>query len=127
MGEDAQDELASLRLMSSCGQCGAEATFVLAEAALNVPALVVEHARKALPNGSPVGRLRPASAGVATVQGDDAPIDAEFLATKAVVVLGIVTGVGQHRVKSQDTCGLAHGGCEVQRWLGLSEQQVVLG
>ena len=55
MGQDTQDEFASLSLMSSGGECGAEATFVLAEATLDVPALVVEHARKALPEGSPVG------------------------------------------------------------------------
>jgi len=75
VGEDTQDELAPLGLMSSRGQRGAEATLVLAEAPLDVPALVVEHARKALPEGSPIGCLRPAPAGVAAVQGDDAPGD----------------------------------------------------
>ena len=35
MGQDTQDEFASLSLMSSGGECGAEATFVLAEATLD--------------------------------------------------------------------------------------------
>jgi len=39
VGEDAQDGLASSSLMASRGRRGAEATFVLAEAALDVPAL----------------------------------------------------------------------------------------
>ena len=121
VGQDTQDEFASLSLMSSGGECGAEATFVLAEATLDVPALVVEHARKALPEGSPVGRLRPAPAGVAAVQGDDAPADAEFLAAEAVVVLGIVAGIGQHRAKGHDARGLSHGGGEVRRVLAWAD------
>ena len=35
VGQDTQDEFASLSLMSSGGECGAEATFVLAEATLD--------------------------------------------------------------------------------------------
>lgn len=46
MGKDAQDEFTPLSLMAARGQDGAEAALVLAEAALDVPAMVVGHFEK---------------------------------------------------------------------------------
>jgi hypothetical protein len=52
-------------------------------------------------------------AGVAAVQGDDAPGDAKLLAAKAVVMLGVKAGIGQHRAESRDACCLAYDGRQV--------------
>jgi hypothetical protein len=62
---------------------------VLTETALDVPALMIKDPRKALPEGSPIRRLRPAPPGVAAVQGNDAASDAQIFAAEGVVVLGI--------------------------------------
>ena len=86
---------------------------MLTEAALDVPALMLQGPGKASPEGPSVGRLRPAPPGVAAVQGDDTPGDAQFLAAKAMVVLGIVSSIGQHRAESHDAGCLAHDRREV--------------
>jgi hypothetical protein len=86
---------------------------MLTEAALDVPALVIEGAREALPEGSSTRRLRPAPPGVAAVQGDDAAFDAKFVPAEAMVMLGVVARISQHRVQSYDGRGLAQGGREV--------------
>lgn len=86
-----------------------------------MPALVVERARKALPEGSAVLCLRPAPAGIAAVQSDDAPADAEFLAAEAVVVLGIVARVTEGGVDRDPFRSLAHGRGEVRRVLARTE------
>jgi hypothetical protein len=117
VGEDAQDELAPLRLMAACGEGGSEATLVLAEAAFDVPALVIKDARKVLVEGSPVGRLRPAPPGVSSVQGNDAALDAEFIAAETMVVLSVVASIGQNRAQRHERSGLAHSGCEIGRVL----------
>lgn len=90
---------------------------MLAKAALDVPALVVEEARKVLAKGTSVGRLRPAPPSVPSIQGNDAALDAKFIAAEAMVVLGVVAGIGQYRAQIQERGGLAHGGCEVRRVL----------
>lgn len=86
---------------------------MLTEATLDVSALVVKHTRKAMPEGPPIGCLRPAPPGVAAVEGDDAPGDAKVLTAKAVVVLGVKASIGQYCAKGHDAGGLAHDGREV--------------
>jgi hypothetical protein len=56
----------------------------------------------------------PTKTGVAAVQGDDAALDAKFVPAEAMVVLGIIPCIGQHRVQSYDGRGLAQGGREVR-------------
>lgn len=90
---------------------------MLAEAALDVPALVVEEARKVLAESTPVGRLRPAPPSVPSVQGNDAAPDAKFIAAEAMVVLGVVAGIGQNRTQIQERGRLAQSGREVGRVL----------
>ena len=94
---------------------------MLTEAALDVPALMIQVPRKALPEGLLIRRLRPAPPGVAAVQGDDASGDTQFLAAKAVVVLRIIASIGQHRAERQDAGGLAHDRREVGRVLARAE------
>lgn len=75
---------------------------MLAEATLDVPALMIKHPRKASPEGSPAGRFWPAPPGVAAVQGNDGASNAEVFAAKAMVVFGIVASIGEHRVENHD-------------------------
>ena len=133
MGEDPEREFAPLRGRAAGGEGGAEAPFVLAEAALRMPALVVQRTWEAPAHRAPVGRLRPAPPGVARVERDDAPAHAELLAAEPVVVLGVVARVGQRRVEGHEGGRLPHGGGEVGRVLagtdagGRAEDQVRAG
>ena len=90
MGENAQDQLASLRECPTRGQGGAESALVTAERALGMPALMVERLRETLTHLAPVSRTRPAPPHVAGVQLDHGPAHTEFLSAEPVVVLGIV-------------------------------------
>lgn len=90
---------------------------MLAEAALGMPALVVERAVEAFAHAPPIWRLRPASPGVAPVEADDRAPDTEFFATEPVIVLGIVASVAQDGSdRNQPPC-LPQGGSEVGRVL----------
>jgi hypothetical protein len=118
VGEDPEREFAPLRSRTAGGEGGTEAALVLAEAALRVPALMVQGAREAPAHRAPVGRLRPAPPGVARVERDDALPQAQLLAAEAVVVLGVVARVRQRRVEGHEGGRLPHGGGEVRRVLG---------
>lgn len=90
---------------------------MLAEAALDVPTLVIKNAGKVLVEGSPVGRLRPTPPCVPPIQGNDAAPDAEFIAAETMVVLSVVARIGQNHAQSYERSGLAQSGCEVGRVL----------
>ena len=90
---------------------------MLAEAALDVPALVIKGIGKVLAESSSTRRLRPAPPCISPVQGNDAVLDAEFAAAETMVVLGVVARIGQNRAQGYECSGLAHGGCEVGRVL----------
>ncbi len=92
MGEDAQDKFVLLGAVATCGQGGAEASLVLAEGALDVPALVAGCGREVPPQRVSAGRPGRALACVAGVERDHALAQAEFLAAEAMVVLGVGAG-----------------------------------
>ncbi len=117
MGEDAKDEFAGLGVIAAGGQSRSEPPFVLTEAALCVPALVVEGAVEAFAHAPSVWRLRPAPPGVAPVEADHRPPNAEVFAAEPVVVLGVVTRIAQDSVDSDQRACLPHGGNEVGRVL----------
>jgi hypothetical protein len=118
VGEDAQDEFACLSFSAAGREGGTEAAFVLAESALRMPTLMIQGAREAPAHCTPVGRLRPASPGVAPIERDDAPAHAEFFAAEAVIVLGVVARVRQRGIEGEQAGGLAHRRGEVGRVLG---------
>ncbi len=74
----------------------------------------VERLREPAPHGVPVGRLRPAAAGVAAVEGDDGLPYAEVLAAETVVVLGVVARVAEGCVDPDQPGCLSHGGRDVR-------------
>ena len=117
MGEDPEDNLMPLRGGGVGGQGRAEAAFVLAEAALCVPSLMVQGARELPPHGAPVKRFRPAPAGIAWIERDDTVPHPALLAAKAVVVLGIIARIGKRGVEGQEGSRLPHRWGEVGRVL----------
>jgi hypothetical protein len=90
---------------------------VLDDAALDVLALVVEAAGKVLAESTPIGRLRPTPPCISSVQGNDAALDAKIVAAEAMVVLGVIAGIGQNRAQIHERGGLAHRRREVGRVL----------
>ena len=90
---------------------------MLTEAALGVPALIVERPVEVPLHGAPIRRLRPAPCGVARVEADHRLPNAKFFAAEAVVVLGIITRVGEGGVDPSQRGGLPHGRAEVGRIL----------
>ena len=90
VGEDAEHGFASPSRVAASRQGRPEAALVLAEAALGMPALVVERAREALAHRAPVWGFRPAPSRVAAAEADHGPADAERVAAWAVVVPGVV-------------------------------------
>ena len=116
MREDAEQDLAPLRPRAVGRERGTEPALVAREQALGVPSLSVEGAREPALHFAPVRRERPAPAHVARVQRDDAPRDAER-AAEPVVVLRVIPGVAEQRVRCEQARGLAHGGRELGRVL----------
>ena len=94
---------------------------MLAEPALDVPALVVERLGKAVAHGAPVSGLGPAAPCVAAVESDDGLPDAEVFPAKAVVVLGVIACITQSDVDAEQPRRLAHGRGEVWRVLARAE------
>ncbi len=90
---------------------------MLAEAALDVPTLVVEGFWETMTHGSPIGRFGPAPPRVAPVEADERAGNTKLLAAEAVVVLGVVAGIAEHSVQRDVLGGLTHGGDEVGRVL----------
>lgn len=90
---------------------------MLAEPALDVPALVVEGLWKAIPHRAAIWSLRPAAPRVAAVEADHGLADAEILAAEAVVVLGIIAGIAERGVDRDQPRRLSHGRGEVRRVL----------
>jgi hypothetical protein len=90
---------------------------MLAEAALDVPALMIKDIGKVLAQGSPVGCLRPAPPGVSSVQSNNAAPDAKIVAAEAMVVLGVVACIRQNCAQIHKRGGLAQRGREVRRVL----------
>jgi hypothetical protein len=90
---------------------------VLAEAALGVPALIVERLVEVLPHGAPIGGLRPALACMARVAPAHCPPNVQLLTAEAVVVLGIVARIGQRGIDPGQCGGLPHRRGEVRRVL----------
>lgn len=117
MGEDPEDNLTPLRGGGVGGQSRAEAAFVLAEAALCVPSLMVQGARELPPHGAPVKRFRPAPAGIAWIERDDTVPHPALPAAEAVVMLGIIARIGKRGVEGQEGSRLPHRRGEVGRVL----------
>ena len=90
---------------------------MLAEAALGVPALIVDGFRKMTAHGAAVGRLGPSATGVTAVEADERLSHAEVLSAEAVVVLGVIARVAQGGIDVNQARGLAHGRGEVGRIL----------
>lgn len=87
---------------------------MLAEPALDMPALVVEGLGKAVSHGTSVRGLGPTAPCVAAVEADHRLPDAEVVAAETVVVLGVVAGVTEGGVDRDPFRSLAHGRGEVR-------------
>ena len=90
---------------------------MLAEAALDVPTLVIKGMGKVLAESSSRRRLRPAPPCISSVQDNDA----ELVAAEAMIVFGVVARIGQNRAQSDECSGLAHSGREVGRVLARTD------
>ena len=117
VGDDAQKEFAGLRSRLAGGQGWIEAALMLAEAALDMPTLVVEGFWETMAHGPPIGRFGPVPPCVAAAEADQRAGNAQLLAAEAVVVLGVVAGIAEHSVQRDVLGGLTHGGDEVGRVL----------
>lgn len=117
MRDDAQDLFTALGARAVRGERRAQPPLVAAEAALGVPALPVERARKAPPQGAPVGRHRPAMAHVARIELDDRAAEAQGLPAEAMVVLGIIGRIRQRGIEPEQGGRLPHGGRKIRRIL----------
>lgn len=87
---------------------------MLAEPALDVPALVIERLGEAVAHGASVRRLGPAAAGVAAIEAKDGLPDAQFFSAEAVIVLGVVASIAEGGIDRDQFRGLAHGRGEVR-------------
>lgn len=106
MDEEAEAELTAAALVGRGGECRAEAALVLAEGALDLPALAVAFLWKVL------GHLPPVLAGRPTLGRSPAPwrdyaVRAQFLPDQRVMLFGVIAGVGHHLVKRLDRKGQA--------------------
>lgn len=95
--ECAQPEFGELRGGPTGRERRAEPALVLTEGALRMPALAVGVLREALAHRAPVRRVGPAPL-PARIELDDALAHAQRLATEAMIMLGVVAGIGEHGV-----------------------------
>jgi hypothetical protein len=121
VGEDPQDDFARLRGTAASAQSRAEASLVLAKAALGMPALMVQRTREVPSHGAPVGRLRPAPAGIPRVERDDAAPHSALLAAETVIMLGVIGRIGQRSLERKEGSRLTHCRGEVGRVLARSD------
>jgi hypothetical protein len=116
MGQDLPEDLFCLAAVAGRPQLGAQFPFHLRNRALDVPAMTVQPTRKAafhLPAIPAPGPATPA----ARVERDDGRANAEILAGQAMMVFGVVGGVGQQPVDEHVRAGLSDGRCELGRVL----------
>ena len=117
MGEDTQHKFVLLGFVAAGGQGGAWAALVLAEGALDMPALVTGFSGEVFPSCPAIGCFGWIAAGVARVERDDRLAQAQFFPAKAMVVLGIISRVGQSCFKGDQARSLPHGWDRVGRVL----------
>jgi hypothetical protein len=115
MSQDSQVNFDSLRSAGSATQGRGEPSFEPRDRALDLHALAVLALRKAAVHLAAIFGLRPATSAATLVQVDDRAADAQRLARIRMIVLGIVTGVGQHTVEVHALAGAAQHRCQQRR------------
>ena len=93
MNEESEVELAAAGVVGAAFDCGAETSFVLTEAAFELPSLAVGGSREVSGQQPSIGSGGRAFTGSASGRRDDA-LGAERLTNELVVGLGVEAGVG---------------------------------
>lgn len=117
MGEDSEEALALLGIVTAGSERGPEASLVPRDRAFHLPALTIDRAVEATFHLPSILRARPLPPRSSRVQVDDRRAHAQFLARQRVIVLGVVTRVGEQPVDLHQSSRAPHGLGELRRVL----------
>lgn len=120
MRQNPQQTFGLLRCPATRAQGRTQAALVARDGALDLPALAVDSPKEVPFHLPAVFGGRPGS-GASFTRGDDGGTDAEFLATQHMVVLGVVTGIGQQPIEADVPGRLAQGWRKLRRILRRAE------
>lgn len=116
MGQNSHQAFHLSRSITCRAQRRPQTALGLRNGAFHVPAMSVQASLKPALHLPAIAALGPFAASP-HVEGNDRGTDVQFLASEAVVVLGVIRGVGQQSVDGQSTARLPQGLGKVHRVL----------
>lgn len=115
MGDHSKHDFGLAGVRRSASQGRPELPFILRDRALHVPAVSVLSLGESASHLSPVSRLRPAASGVASIQRDHGPANAQHLPGQPMVMFTVKSGIGQQPRDGQVTARLSNAWRELGR------------
>ncbi len=122
MGQNAEEAFTYLSRVLASPQDRSQSAFVTRDDTLGMRAVRIYKPMKVSFHLATVFAFGPSSTAAALVERNDGRADAEFFAAETMIVLGIVTGIGEQAIPVEVLGGLPHGGRKLRRILAGSRR-----